>query len=241
MTGPPPRHVRDEPGGRRQPEDLKAAGTGAWHGGKREQNKLANREAILGAAQKVFSELGYDGVTIRDVIRETHLASGTFYNYFPDKESLFRALLEERMSALTSKLSKVRRAASDIEHFLMDAYTTAFGEICEHPEFFTMMFRNEPVVRGLYSDSVMGVSMRALRTDLRDAIARGLLPELDVEMLTAILFGAAYEMARLLIESKRPRPREAAAFATRLFLGGVRGMSNSLVRRGPLTHGGSAR
>src|SRR5262249_16510569 len=63
--------------------------------GKREQNKAQNRAEILDAAREVFTELGYDAATVRDVIRRTRLGSGTFYNYFPDKESVFRELLRD--------------------------------------------------------------------------------------------------------------------------------------------------
>lgn len=211
--------------------------------GKREQNKQANRAAILEAARRCFLEQGYDGVTIRDIIRATHLAAGTFYNYFPDKESLFLALIEERMATLTTRMTEVRRAARTLEAFLHGAYSTAFEEICAHPDFYAMMFRNEPVLRGLYNDNVMGVSMRALRDDLRDAIARGLLPDMDADLLTGILFGAGYELARMLSTREDKNPAEAAAFATRLFLGGVQnaGAGARLLKRGPITLGGSAR
>ena len=46
--------------------------------GKRERNKAANRTAILEAARRCFLELGYEAVTIRDVIRLSGLAAGTF-------------------------------------------------------------------------------------------------------------------------------------------------------------------
>src|ERR1700756_3535317 len=49
--------------------------------GKREQTKQQNRRAILDAARAVFSELGYETATVRDIIRRTGLAAGTFYNY----------------------------------------------------------------------------------------------------------------------------------------------------------------
>lgn len=213
--------------------------------GKREQNKQANREAILKAALKTFFDHGYDAVTIRDVIRETPLAAGTFYNYFPDKESLFRALISERMHILTDRLTQIRRSASTLEQFLLDAYNTVFDEIGSHPDFYAMMFRNEPVIRGLYNDNVMGVSMRALRSDLADAIRRGLLPSMDEDYLTAILFGAGYEMARLINANPDKNPREAAAFATQLFLEGVQKAGKSsiapLIKRGSITHKGSAR
>jgi len=47
--------------------------------GKREQTKVQNRQAILNAAREVFGELGYDNVTVRDIVRRTGLAAGTFY------------------------------------------------------------------------------------------------------------------------------------------------------------------
>lgn len=212
--------------------------------GKRERNKVANRAAILEAARKVFHASGFDAVTIRDVIRETHLAAGTFYNYFPDKESLFRALVEERMAAMTERMSYVRRNAQDLHHFVRDAYNTVFTEICAHPDFYQMMFRNEPIVRAFYNDSIFGYTMRTLKIDLADAIARGLLPDMDIDYLTAILFGAGYELARMLAEKPDPSPSEAADFATRLFLNGIQGMQQpevKLIQRGPLKLEGAAR
>ena len=47
------------------------------HPGKREQTKLANRQAILDAARAVFRELGYEVATVRDIIRRTGLSVGT--------------------------------------------------------------------------------------------------------------------------------------------------------------------
>lgn len=212
--------------------------------GKRERNKQANRAAILDAARRVFAEHGYEAVTIRDVIRATPLASGTFYNYFPDKESLFRALVGERMYDLTERLSYVRRSAESIEQFLHGAYETVYSEVCANPEFYRMMFRNEPIVRTLYDGNVFGYTLRALKIDLADAEARGLLPPTDVDSLTAIFFGAGYEMARRLLELEQPDPKAAAEYTTRLFLAGVGGLADgnaTLIRRGPLKLNEAAR
>lgn len=215
-------------------------------GGKREQNKLANRAAILDGARKLFAEQGYDAVTIRDVIRATTLAAGTFYNYFPDKESLLRSLVEERLGELTERMSQVRRTAESMEQFVRGAYVTVFEEVCAHPEFYRMMFRNEPVIRAFYNENVFGHTMRMLKIDLADAIARGLLADMNIDYLTAIFFGAGYEISRSLVDRKIPDPRDAAEFATRLFLGGINGMppqaaATTLIRRGPLQLKGAAR
>ena len=79
--------------------------------GRREQTKANNRAAIMQAARQVFSELGYDAATVRDVIRRTELASGTFYNYFPDKESVLRALMDDSWGEMRARVAEARRRA----------------------------------------------------------------------------------------------------------------------------------
>lgn len=197
--------------------------------GKRERNKRANRAAILEAAQVVFMERGYDAVTIRDVVRRTDLAAGTFYNYFRTKEALFRALVEDRVRSLTEELKRVRGAARSLDEFIHGAYLAAFTAVAQDPVLYGLMLRNEAAVRQLYQESVMGISTRALRADIEDAIRRGIMPKLDAEYLASALFGAGYEMARVLAGSAIKDPARTAAFATRLFLGGIQAFASDKV------------
>jgi|GEM_PF-2088150 len=77
--------------------------------GRRARMKRKNRQAILHAAEKVFRERNYQMVAVRDVIRETDLAYGTFYNYFESIEDLINEvangehhLFRSELDALTS-------------------------------------------------------------------------------------------------------------------------------------------
>ena len=56
---------------------------------KTRQKKDAKRTAMMQAAVRVFAEKGYYSATIRDIVGEADVAIGTFYFYFPDKETLF--------------------------------------------------------------------------------------------------------------------------------------------------------
>ena len=197
--------------------------------GKRARNKQANRAAILEAARQVFLERGYDAVTIRDVIRCTELATGTFYNYFRTKEDVLRALIEAHVQDLTAELRRVRGAARSLDEFIHGAYLAAFTRIAQDPVLYNLMMRNESAVRALYADGVMGVSTRALRDDIEDAIRRGIMPPLDPNYLSAAFFGAGYEMGRILAAAPKKDPAAAAAFATRLFLGGVHAFASDRV------------
>ncbi len=50
---------------------------------------------MMQAAVRVFAEKGYHAATIRDIVAAADVAVGTFYFYFPDKETLFVYLYEE--------------------------------------------------------------------------------------------------------------------------------------------------
>ena len=78
------------------PPDLAATDLRGERSGRREQNKAENRTALLKAARAVFAEMGSGAASVRDIVRRTDLASGTFYNYFKDKDEIFEAVVGER-------------------------------------------------------------------------------------------------------------------------------------------------
>lgn len=61
------------------------------------EKRQATRARILQEARALFASKGWDGTTTRDIARETGIASGTLFNYFPAKESLGLALMEEAL------------------------------------------------------------------------------------------------------------------------------------------------
>jgi AcrR family transcriptional regulator len=194
-------------------------------GSKREQNKQANRAALLEAARQCFLDQGYDAACIRDVVRRTELATGTFYNYFPDKESLFRGILEEHIADVNARMHEVHRNAPTAEAFIRGAYQALFRMIAEKPDFFGLLLRNEHTVRSLFKDTIVGLPMRALKDDIREAVARGIFPRIDVDLLAAAFYGIGFELGRLLVEQPGTDPQAAAEFATTLLAGGLKALA----------------
>lgn len=194
-------------------------------GGKRARNKARNREIILAAARDCFLNMGYGAVSVRDIIGNTPLASGTFYNYFPDKAAVFRALIEERIGEMNQRLHAARSTARSLEEFLYGAYLNTFRAMQQDPVFFAFIFRNDPVVREFYEDSVFGMTARGLQDDVEDAIERGLIPPCDVEYLVAAFYGVGYEMGRSFLARSDRDATAAARMATQLLLGGVGSLS----------------
>src|SRR5437762_13182252 len=59
-----------------------------------------SRRQVLDAALALFSHQGYRATTVRDIADEAGVSTGNVYHHFPDKESIFRTLLDE-FSAIT--------------------------------------------------------------------------------------------------------------------------------------------
>ncbi len=55
---------------------------------------FAKMLALLEAADKLFNERGFSGVSVSDICKEAHTAVGTFYIYFDSKTDLYRYLVE---------------------------------------------------------------------------------------------------------------------------------------------------
>ena len=173
---------------------------------KRQRIKQQNRQLILDGARRIFAECGYETATVRDIIRATPLAAGTFYNYFTSKEEVRRALEEEVAQALRPRLAEGRAEAATAEEFLSAFFSSVFA------------LRTESGAGLEQADLRAGLS--DLKEDLDGAAARGLFPPLDTAALAAALLAAADEIAARLMRDGGD-PADAAQAATRLFLRGV--------------------
>ncbi len=58
-----------------------------------EQHLEARREQILDGARRAFARHGYQGATVARLEQEIGLSRGAIFNYFPDKWTLFLALV----------------------------------------------------------------------------------------------------------------------------------------------------
>ncbi len=181
--------------------------------GRRELTKAQNRETILAAAARVFAELGLAGATVRDIIRATPLASGTFYNYFKSKEEVYQALRDEVALKVRPRLREARAGAETAEAFLAQSFRVFFQFVAEsgEPSPASERFRmDSPEVLAGFAE---------LRADIETAQARGVLPATDAAALAAALVGVAFELAEQV--KAGADVEQMTLFATQLFLGGI--------------------
>ncbi|MDE1939897.1 MAG: TetR/AcrR family transcriptional regulator [Alphaproteobacteria bacterium] len=192
--------------------------------GKREQTKVQNRQLILDAARQVFAELGYGATTVRDIIRATPLASGTFYNYFKSKEEVFQAIRDEVAIAIRPRLHEERMKAKTVEEFISCSFRTFFEYVSDDRVNFRAIRHSADSTRVRMDTPEVIAGFEELRTDIESATAKGLFPPVDADYLMAAIVGVAFELGERMLEREPQDPVAAAEFATALFMGGLRSL-----------------
>lgn len=188
--------------------------------GKRERAKAANRQAILAAARRVFAQLGYDAATVRDIIRGTDLASGTFYNYFRSKEEVFEALSDDGARRFKPMLRAAREHSETFEAYLRTALRAYFNFLVEEyrdegrpvDERRPHVRNDTPEVIAVYDE---------VRLGLEDAIKRGALPHTDADFLACACIGIAQEVGGAMMRRSPPDVDATTDFAAGLILNGL--------------------
>jgi AcrR family transcriptional regulator len=190
--------------------------------GRREERKAYNREKLLAAARRVFASKGLGEATARDIVRETDLATGTFYNYFDSKEDAFRALLEELSTKARDAVREQReRPGASLEERIHDAYYAYFEIAVREAELFAVFRRNAGVIAMMPKEGLFEAGVTDLFTDLGEWAAEGELPDVDLGYLATAMIGTGFQLATRLGEREPPDVEAAAQFCTRLFMGGI--------------------
>jgi AcrR family transcriptional regulator len=190
--------------------------------GKREQTKLANRRAILDAAREVFAELGYESATVRDIIRRTGLASGTFYNYFRSLDEVFEALADDGAARFRPILRACWEASNTFEGYLRAAIQAYFDFMAEEHETWQA---HRPAGERHPQMRVQTPEMERVFEEVRDAFLQAMehdaAPRVDADYLAAACIAVAREVGDKMLERRPIDTAAAADFAVRLIMGGI--------------------
>jgi AcrR family transcriptional regulator len=203
-----------------------APGRSAGAAGRREERKAENRSKLLAAARKVFAEKGLGAATARDIVRETDLATGTFYNYFRDKEDAFRALLEDAAERQRAVARETRLTLDlPLEQRVEAGFRAYFELALENRELFELYRRNAGAIAS--DKDLFEPAIAELTEDLREWADAGDIADVDLLYLAVGSAGFGFQIATHLIDSGEPDIDGATAFCTRFFLAGVRALSEA--------------
>jgi AcrR family transcriptional regulator len=67
----------------------------------RDERSERCRRLVLDAGLRLFSQHGYGATSVRQIAEEAGVSVGAVYHHFPDKEAIFRSLIEEYKTITT--------------------------------------------------------------------------------------------------------------------------------------------
>ena len=106
-----------------------------------QENSPATLEKIQQAALDEFSEKGFLGASLRQIVKHAGVTTGAFYGYFSSKEALFASIVEPHAAALMGRFMEAQISFAELpqkeqpEHMGVEsgAYTRWMVEyICQH-------------------------------------------------------------------------------------------------------------
>ena len=75
-----------------------------------EEKHNATLARIRQAAMQEFLDKGFQGASLRQIVKNAGVTTGAFYGYFSSKEALFNALVEPHAAALMGKFMEDRKS-----------------------------------------------------------------------------------------------------------------------------------
>lgn len=151
------------------------------------------RAEIVGAALEVIAERGYRGASLAAVAERVGLTQQGLLHYFPTKDALLVAVLQERdrWDAVPDTQWRMDLLASLVEYNAMrpaiiQTFSALLGESVteDHP------------ARGYFTERYARVreSMASvLRAEYGDSLPNGLTPERTAPLLVAVMDGLQYQ------------------------------------------------
>jgi len=166
--------------------------------GRREENKRKKREALQREGLAVIGELGFEAASIEQIAQRAEVARGTFYLYFPDKQSLFQDLMERFFQPIEACFDDTGAALSRCEdrRAVYEAYREMTSQLAiiglGHHEEILVAFREarQPGAAGEWLRERERALIERAVAFTEDVTGRGLLSVSNPRVACLVVYGA---------------------------------------------------
>ncbi|MCW7754090.1 TetR/AcrR family transcriptional regulator [Desulfobotulus sp. H1] len=192
---------------------------------RKEREFVQRRESILNTALDLFAKKGFHKVSMSEIARDSEFSVGSLYNFFPNKEALYKAMILEKTGEMCRQLEDVARCDLD-----------DFTKICLWVAKKIDLYRENIGIFRLFLSETLGINaivrsqismllkekQHRLRKDLAalfaGAMEKQLLPPMGEPIVLAIaLDGICNSLLSAEEEISLPNPVEAETVLTIFF------------------------
>lgn len=124
---------------------IRAAGRATRTPSRRKDS--ATRRTLVECAAQLFTEHGYAGTSLDEIVAAARVTKGALYHHYSGKQALFEAVFETTEDAAVQTISKqVRRVKDPWERASVGV--RAFMDVCREPRFRRIVMQEGPVALG---------------------------------------------------------------------------------------------
>ena len=192
---------------------------------RRQLNKQQNRDSIILASRKVFTEKGIDSSNVREIASIAGLGSGTFYNYFDDKFEVFSVIVNRLISDFSNFIIPEINKAKNFDELVNIAFSSWFNWISNDEENYIFFKNNKKYILDLKwlshnSKEYQNFNKKLLEVTINiSKIIK--FPQNDISLMVTSVIAVSVNLGDQLLERNDLKPSEVSLFATKLFLKGL--------------------
>ena len=158
-----------------------------------ERRRERTRRELLAAATRVLAAKGFHDTKISDIAAAADVGVGTFYLHFPDKETLFDAVVDDTVVRLKATVDAARAHAADARDEMLAANAAFFRFAQENREVFKIVFGHAAAYNDLIRRA-QALFIADIEKTVRTGIARGLFAPLEPALVAQAVVGMATQM-----------------------------------------------
>ncbi|HEY2487389.1 MAG TPA: helix-turn-helix domain-containing protein [Candidatus Binataceae bacterium] len=173
--------------------------------GRRDRRKLATREALLNAANALLHSRSMDALSVDEIVEGADVARGTFYNYFPDKDALERALASRTRARIENEIARLNVGVREPVQRIARAFCSVLRLGISAQQEATAMMRLFPRATDPAAPINSGV-----RRDAAEGMAQGRIVAASEDVVVAYVMGVFVTGVNRALDLPPERVREFA-------------------------------
>jgi AcrR family transcriptional regulator len=110
---------------------------------RKEREKQARRETIMGSAREFFFTKGFNATTMDEIAQKAELSKGALYLYFASKEELYVSVMSEGLNILFERTEEALTLDLPPDQMLRKLGEVNYRYYLDYPEYSRIFFFSE--------------------------------------------------------------------------------------------------
>jgi AcrR family transcriptional regulator len=199
------------------------------HPTRRPEYSASTRKALIEVATELFTERGYAGTSLDEIVAGARVTKGALYHHFSGKQALFESVFERVEEAASATINRAVRDAGDPWEKAV-AGLRSFLSVVQQDDYRRIVIQEGPAVLGYerYREQEERSTFGIVQEIVSSVLASYDLEHTMVETFSRVFFGAMSAAGAAVSSAEDTKRASAEVEAAIVFiLAGLRQMAES--------------